>query len=75
MNKIERVDRVLNGEEVDRPRVNAGTILEEDIRMMWETSKDKYYNAADIVCQTDQKNIEEEGRELKQVVLDYFKGS
>jgi shikimate kinase len=57
----------------DRPRVNVGTILEEDIRMMWQTSKDKYYNAADIVYQTDQKEIEEEIRELKQMVLDYFK--
>ena len=59
----------------DRPRVNVGTTLEEDIRMMWQASKDKYYNAADIVYQTDQKNIEEEIRELKQVVLDYYKRS
>ena len=57
----------------DRPRVNAGTTVEEDIRMMWQTSKDKYFNAADIVYQTDQKSIEEEIRELKQVVLDYLK--
>jgi shikimate kinase len=56
----------------DRPRVNVGTTLEEDIRMMWETSKDKYTNAADIVYQTDQKNIEEEIRELKQMVLAHF---
>ena len=57
---------------VDRPRVNVGTSLEDDIRMLWQTSKDKYYNAADIVYKTDQKSIEEEIRELKQVVLDYF---
>jgi shikimate kinase len=57
----------------DRPRVNVGTTLEEDIRMMWHTSKDKYTHAADLVYQTDQKVIEEEIRELKQVVLDYFK--
>ena len=57
----------------DRPRVNVGTTLEEDIRKMWQTSKDKYNNAADFVYQTDQKNIEEEILELKQVVLDYFK--
>jgi len=56
----------------DRPRVNVGTTLEEDIRMMWETSKDKYTNAADIVYQTDQKNIEEEIRELKQMVFAHF---
>jgi shikimate kinase len=56
----------------DRPRVNIGTTLEEDIRKMWQTSKDKYTQAADFVYQTDQKNIEAEILELKQVVLDYF---
>jgi len=57
----------------DRPRVNVGTTLEEDIRMMWQSSKKKYTDAADIVYMTDHKSIEEEIRELKQVVLDYFK--
>ena len=57
----------------DRPRVNVGTTLEEDIRMMWQSSKDKYYNAADVVYKTDHKHIEQEIRELKQVVLDFFK--
>ena len=59
----------------DRPRVNVGTTLEEDIRMMWLSFKDKYYNAADIVYQTDHKGITEEIRELKQVALDYLKSS
>jgi shikimate kinase len=57
----------------DRPRVNVGTTLQEDIRLMWQTSKDKYYKAANIVYKTDRKNIEEEIQELKQVVLDNFK--
>ena len=56
----------------DRPRVNVGTTLEEDIRMIWQKSRDKYYDAADIVYATDQKSIEAEVRELKQLVLDYF---
>ena len=56
----------------DRPRVNVGSTLEDDIRMMWATFKDKYYNAADVVYKTDQKDIQEEIRELKEVVLDYF---
>ena len=59
----------------DRPRVNAGTTLEEDIRIMWQKHKDTYYNAADIVYQTDRKSIETEMMELKQVVLDHFKRS
>ena len=57
----------------DRPRVNVGTTLEDDIRMMWATFKDKYYDAADVVYQTDEKSIEEEILDLKPVVLDYFK--
>jgi shikimate kinase len=57
----------------DRPRVNVGATLEDDIRMMWQSSKKKYTDAADIVYQTDQKTIEEEIRELKKMVLDYFK--
>ena len=57
----------------DRPRVNAGTTVEEDIRMIWQKSKDKYFGAADIVYATDQKSIEEEVRELKHMVLDYLK--
>ena len=56
----------------DRPRVNVGTTIEEDIRMIWEKSRDKYYGAADLVYATDQKSIEEEVRELKLIVLDYF---
>jgi len=40
--------------------------------MMWQTSKDKYTNAADVVYSTDKKNITEEIMELKQVILDYY---
>ena len=56
----------------DRPRVNVGTNVEEDIRMIWEKSKDQYYGAADLVYAADQKSIEEEVLELKQMVLEYF---
>ena len=61
--------------QADRPRVNVGTTLEEDIRLIWQTSKDKYYKAANIVYQTDQKVVAEEIQELKQVVLDYLNRS
>ena len=56
----------------DRPRVNVGTSIEEDIRLIWQKSKDKYYNAADLVYATDQKSVEEEIRELKQIISGYF---
>jgi len=57
----------------DRPRVHVGTTAEEDIRKIWEKSKDKYYGAADLVYATDQKCIQEEVRELKQMVSEYVK--
>jgi shikimate kinase len=55
----------------DRPRVNVGTSVEEDIRMIWEKSKDKYFGAADLVYATDQKNIDAAVRELKQMLSQY----
>ena len=58
-------------ELADRPRVNFGTSVEEDIRMIWETSRDKYYDAADIVYATDQKHINEEIRDLKKIIDDF----
>jgi shikimate kinase len=57
----------------DRPRVNVGTSVEEDIRLIWQNSKEKYYDAADLVYSTDQKSIAEEVRELKQLVTDHFR--
>lgn len=58
----------------DRPRVNIGTTVEEDIRMIWEKSKDKYYGAADIVYATDQKRIDEEVRDLAQLISRHITG-
>ena len=56
----------------DRPRVNAGTRVDEDIRMIWEKSKENYYRAADLVYATDQKDIEEEVRDLTQLISNYI---
>jgi len=60
--------------KADRPRVNVGTSVEEDIRMIWEKSRDKYFRAADIVYTTDQKSIDEEVRELKKLISKYIPG-
>jgi shikimate kinase len=57
----------------DRPRVNTGTTVEEDIRLIWDKSSEKYYAVADLVYATDQKSIEEEVQELEGIVLKYFK--
>jgi shikimate kinase len=57
----------------DRPRVNEGTTLEEDVRTIWETSKEKYLKAADLVYNTDEKSIDEEIEELKQMITSHLK--
>ena len=56
----------------DRPRVHTGTSTADDIRLIWEQSKDKYYAAADLVYATDQNSIAHDVRELKKVVLEYI---
>ena len=56
----------------DRPRVNLGTTVEEDIRMIWESSKEKYYAAADIVYATDGKSIAAEVQDLKHLISRYI---
>jgi shikimate kinase len=55
----------------DRPRVNVGTSLEEDIRIIWEKSGDRYLSAADVVYATDQKTIAEEIQDLKKIIADW----
>ncbi len=53
----------------DRPRVNPGTTLAEDITMMWEKWQDKYYGAADIIYKTDGKTVDQEITEIKNIIL------
>ena len=48
----------------ERPRVNPGTDLAGDVRMIWSTHKDKYYRAADLVYRAEGKRVEEETVEL-----------
>ena len=51
--------------ENDRPRVNPGMSLEEDLAWMWEKHKDTYINFANIIYRTDQgKTVVEEVDEL-----------
>ena len=50
--------------KADRPRVNPGTTLEEDIRLMWTRERDKYFQAADVVYRAEGKPIDEEVEEL-----------
>lgn len=48
----------------DRPRVNPGTTLEEDVTRMWRESKQKYYAAADLIYTAEGKTPETEVQEL-----------
>jgi shikimate kinase len=51
---IERVRRA------DRPRVNQGTTLEQDIEILWTKEKHKYHAAADLVYRSDEKSLDAE---------------
>lgn len=49
----------------DRPRVHAGTSLEEDLRAIWQNHQDLYRGFADIVYATDRgRTVSEEVADL-----------
>jgi shikimate kinase len=49
----------------DRPRVNIGTSLQQDLEKIWSEAGDKYRQAADLVYSTENKKIDEIVGELK----------
>ena len=61
----ELVRRVRNEQ---RPRVNVGTTLEEDLQTIWRQSAEKYRRAADVTLDTDGKSIETIAAELLPVI-------
>jgi shikimate kinase len=49
----------------DRPRVNPGVSLEEDLERIWSTSADRYRKSADLVYRTDAgRTLDEEVDDL-----------
>ena len=55
--------------EADRPRVNPGTSLEEDLRRIWSTAGHLYRQAADLIYRTDRgKEVGVEVGELLQLL-------
>lgn len=55
----------------DRPRVNAGTTLEEDLKKIWDEHRDVYLEFSDFVYHTDKgKTIAEEVDELNQIIAE-----
>ncbi|MDP6705297.1 MAG: shikimate kinase [Alphaproteobacteria bacterium] len=53
----------------DRPRVNEGRTLEEDLAEIWESAGERYLAAADIVYATDEgKSATEEAAEIAALV-------
>lgn len=48
----------------ERPRVNAGTTLEQDLEKIWAESADTYRRAADLIYSTAGKEVEEAVRDL-----------
>lgn len=58
----------------DRPRVNVGTTLEEDLRAIWSESEEKYRRAAELTCDTEGKSVAQVVAELKPALQDYLSG-
>jgi shikimate kinase len=58
----------------DRPRVNAGATLEEDLRAIWSASEEKYRRAADLTYDTDRKSLEVVVAALQPAIDDYLSG-
>lgn len=56
-----------------RPRVNTGTTLEEDLLRIWTDSEARYRAAADFTCVTDGRTSAEIAAELTPIVADYMK--
>jgi shikimate kinase len=53
----------------DRPRVNPGTTLEEDLALIWGNNKDLYLRAATFVYRTDRgRPVEQEAQEIVELV-------
>jgi shikimate kinase len=52
----------------DRPRVNAGTTLEEDVHRIWSEHRQKYLDAADIVFRSDEAPVHESADRLVQLL-------
>jgi shikimate kinase len=59
----------------DRPRVNIGATLEEDLRTIWSESEEKYRRAADVTYDTGGKSVEAAVAELTPVLRDYLSAS
>jgi shikimate kinase len=56
----------------DRPRVNVGKSLEQDLEKIWSETSDKYHQAADLIYSTENKNVDEAVEELKPRVRNYL---
>jgi shikimate kinase len=56
----------------DRPRVNVGTSLEQDLEKIWSETSGKYHQAADLVFSTENKSVDEAVNELKPILRNYL---
>lgn len=65
---VSEAELVRRVRQADRPRVNQGTSLEEDIHLMWSRESSKYYAAADMVYRAEGKPLEQESTELLELL-------
>jgi len=59
----------------DRPRVNPGATLEQDLALLWKRFKHLYYLAADFTYRTDRdKTVRQEANEIVRIVKKRVQG-
>lgn len=62
--EVSTAELIARVRQADRPRVNAGTSLEEDITRMWSEHQHTYRAAAQLVYRSEGKSIVQEVEEL-----------
>ncbi len=61
--------------QADRPRVNSGVSLEEDLAAIWSAAERLYRQAADLVYRTDAgRTLDEEVEDLRRLVAPALSG-
>lgn len=54
--------------QADRPRVNSGTDLAEDVHRLWSLHAQTYRSAADLIFHTEGKGLSQEIEELEELI-------
>ncbi|HUX13533.1 MAG TPA: shikimate kinase [Spirochaetia bacterium] len=68
--EVSEAELVRRVQLADRPRVNSGKSLEQDIHLMWSRESAKYFASADLVYRPEGKPVDQEVSELIEILKD-----